>query len=952
MRNTLQKGSRLNPSTHLRRAAALVVVLMLFPLIAPGAAGQAGPAASIIGQVRDESGALLPGVTVVATSPSLQVAQVTSVTDERGEYRLTPLPIGTYTVAYELTGFQSLRQEAVRLTVGFVAKLDMVMKVGSVSETVTVSGAAPVVDVTSTGTRTEFTRETLELNPTGRNGIVALLAQAPGVRTNLDIGGSTINDVPQFRAFGQSQEAYSTIEGVFTTSPKDTQSGNYYDYSSFEEARVQTVANDAETPRRGIAMTGVVKSGGNDLHGSAFWGQTNDRLQSDNVDDELRAMGVAGAAKITNRWDISGDIGGKIVENKLWFFGSTRGRSNTNEVLNAFKPDGTPALRIQRQTFRTGKLSYQMTPGNRFVGFYSWSSKHEERGVTEFVPWNSRFDEQVRMHTAKGEWQAVRGNALVTDFQYGYWMWHDRALGHDPDNVRRVDIRTLQQSGDSTDEGEVPTEHRHHAKGSIGWYRPGLFIGNHELKAGFDFFSVLVSRAWNQRQSGDYLLRFDNGVPFQMQTWNHPVKPFSNQRYLGTFVKDTWTIARRLTLNLGLRYAHDNAFAPPQCRDAGDFAAAECFPEIQLKIWNSLAPRLHAAYDLMGDGKTVIKGGYGRFDHMREIDPEVTTSNRNVKTATTWAWRDLNRNGDYDAGEVNLDPNGPDFVSIAGSTDAQVNPNELQPKVDEFSLALERVLMPDFAVRMTGIYSRAFNTFRTLNIRRPYEAFNIPVTNPDPGPDGAVGTSDDPGTLVTYYDYPAALQGRQFAATMRINDPEADQTYKSFEIAASKRLSSGWQMLVSYSATKKNVPFGSEALSFDPNAEINVANRTWEWLGKVSGAYLFPYGVLASASFEHRSGTEWARTALFRGGRQIPSITLNVEPIGARRMPHTNLLDLRVEKRFRITTARSLAVRMNVFNAMNANTAITLTQVSGTRFMVPTNIMLPRILELSASFTF
>ncbi len=939
-------GSRQRP------VAILTLLFSVIPFLILTAAGQAGTPGSIIGQVRDESGAVLPGVTVTATSPALQVREMTSVTDVRGEYRLTPLPIGTYSVAYELTGFQSIRQADVRLTVGFVAKLDLVMKVGSLEETVTVSGVSPVVDVTSTGTRTEFTRETLELSPTGRNGIVALLAQAPGVRTNLDVGGSTINDVPQFRAFGQAQEAYSTIEGVFTTSPKDTQSGNYYDYSSFEEARVQSVGNDAETPRRGVALTSIVKSGGNDLHGSAFWGQTSDRFQSDNVDDELRAMGIAGAAKITNRWDVSGDVGGKIVRDKLWFFASTRARSNTNEVLNAFKPDGTPALRIQRQGFRTGKVSYQMTPANRFVGFYSWSSKHEERGVTEFVPWNSRFDEQVRMHTAKGEWQAVRGNALVTDLQYGYWMWHDHALGHDPDNVRKVDIRTMYQTGDSTDEGEVPKEDRHHAKGTVSWYSPGLLIGNHELKAGFDFFAVLVSRSWNRRQSADYLLRYDNGVPFQVQTWNHPVTPFSNQDYLGLFAKDTWTMARRLTLNLGIRFARDNAFAPSQCRDAGDFAAAECFPRIDLRIWNSVAPRFHAAYDVTGNGKTLVKGGYGRFDHMREIDPEVTTANRNVKTTTTWTWHDLNRNGAYETGEVNLDPNGLDFVSIAGSTDALVNTDEKQPKVDEFSLALERVLLSNLAVRITGIYSRAFNTFRTLSVDRPYEVYNIPITNPDPGPDGTVGTPDDPGTLVTYFDYPAALQGRQFARTMRVNDPNADQTYKSVEIAGSKRFSSGWQFMASYSATKKDVPYGSEALAFDPNAEINVANRTWEWLGKMSGAYILPYGVMASANFEHRSGTEWARTALFRGGRQIPSITLAVEPIGARRMPNINLMDLRFEKRFRVKQGQNLAIRMNMFNALNTNTATALTQASGARFMVPTNIVLPRILELAASFTF
>ena len=183
-----------------RWLGAVIVALSLVRLVHLAAAGQ-GEEAGIIGQLKDESGATMPGVTVTATSPALQVPQVTAITNERGEYRLTPLPIGTYTVEYVLTGFSTVRREGIRLTVGFTAKLDVQLKVGSVSETVTVSGAAPVVDTTSTTTTTQLTRETLELTPTGRNGMVALLTQAPGVRSNaIDVGGNSINTTLTFRA--------------------------------------------------------------------------------------------------------------------------------------------------------------------------------------------------------------------------------------------------------------------------------------------------------------------------------------------------------------------------------------------------------------------------------------------------------------------------------------------------------------------------------------------------------------------------------------------------------------------------------------------------------------------------------------------------------------------------------------------------------------------------------
>src|SRR4029077_20025760 len=152
-----------------------------------------------------------------------------------------------------------------------------------------------------------------------------------------------------------------------------------------------------------------------------------------------------------------------------------------------------------------------------------------------------------------------------------------------------------------------------------------------------------------------------------------------------------------------------------------------------------------------------------------------------------------------------------------------------------------------------------FNTYRLLNTPRPYSVWNIPITKTDPGPDGVPGTADDPGASITYYAYSSSLAGSAFSQTMLINDPNADQTYKSFELAASKRLSNHWQFNASYSATNKHIPFGSDPpFNANPNAEINTANQTWEWETKLSGAYQLPGGVTASANFQNISGNPFA----------------------------------------------------------------------------------------------
>jgi hypothetical protein len=200
---------------------AVAVFLCIVPLATP-ASGQQD--ASIVGVVTDESGAILTGVTVTARSPSLQVPQVLAVTDERGEYRLTPLPIGTYEVTYELPGFQSIRREGLRLTSGFTAKVDSVMVLGGLQESVTVAGASPVVDVTATSTSTRLTTEMLETIPTGRVGFFALLQQAPGVRNTIDIGGNSANaNAITFRSFGPAGEAWQSLEGILTASAKTGQ---------------------------------------------------------------------------------------------------------------------------------------------------------------------------------------------------------------------------------------------------------------------------------------------------------------------------------------------------------------------------------------------------------------------------------------------------------------------------------------------------------------------------------------------------------------------------------------------------------------------------------------------------------------------------------------------------------------------------------------------------------
>ncbi len=920
--------------------------------------------ASIIGLVTDESGGVVPGVTVTATSPVLQLKQITVVTDARGEYRLTPLPIGTYAVEYTLLGFQSVRREGLRLTVGFVARADVQLKIGSFGDVVTVVGGSPVVDTTSTGTRTELTRETLELIPTSREGIKSLLVQTPGVTGNLDVGGSTTGGVTSFSGYGLSGESFVTLDGLYTSSSKDTQSGNFYDYSVLQEARVQAIANDVDVPVRGISVTAVIKSGSNQLHGGAFWAQTNDSLQSENFDEKLRAQGARQpGGELVTRWDRSVELGGKILEDKLWFYGSTRWRKNATTVLDVVQDDGSVGITSQNPGYSTEKISYQLNRKNHINVFHQWQRVlRMGAGANAFIPWESRYDLGLSVQDVGVNWQATPTERLVLSFSQGLWDFRNWYKAKAPaGHVATEDVFTTFRTGAAQDAGQQAFEGRYHSKGSVLWYSPDTFHGNHELMAGFDYWTGWLNRHWVSRGDyGNYVLLFNNGVPYQIRTQNLPVEPVNSGNYLAAYARDNWTIARRLTLNLGARFAQDHGFVPQQCRqdaEPPEFGPATCQDRVDLNTWRSVAPRLYAAYDLTGSGKTVIKGGWGRFDHMREIE-EVAPFNTLTPAATLWTWHDLNGDRAYQPGEANLDPNGPDFISVGQSsgligtfTNGIVNSDEKQTKLDQFSLSLEQELMADFAIRLTGAYSRNFNIRTVLNTARPYDVYSIPITNRDPGADGKAGTADDPGTLITYYDYPAALAGLQFAQRTWFTAPGIDQTFRSFEAAATKRLSRGWQLMASYSATKSDSPFPEEA-EFTPNAQINSANHTWEWLAKGSAAYLFPRDVTVSVRYEHRSGAPQARQVLFRGGQQIPSIVLNVEPIGTLRLPNINLWDIRAEKAFRLPRGQKVIVWLNVYNLLNANTVTGRSVRSGASYLRPTAFLPPRLAELSIQYRF
>jgi hypothetical protein len=620
-------------------------------------------------------------------------------------------------------------------------------------------------------------------------------------------------------------------------------------------------------------------------------------------------------------------------------------------------------------------VSYQATPLHRFTFFQQYADRLEVGGVDPLTSYDSREVKPANNRFLKTGWEGVRGSSLIASALYGYFGDNRYSSLTTGDTiVGTTDIATERVTGEAVTAGEDKPGHRHQFKADLTWYKPDFWHGNHEFKAGFDFQKYQDSPGTSERPTHNYHLLFNEGVPHQLAAFNFPGHPKLTVDTFNLFLRDNWTMGRRFTLSVGLRYSRDDARSREACRTGvkapGNVAFPdECFAEVALPIFNSVAPRVHIAYDLFGNAKTVIKGGWGRYDHLRQLESLERVA-KLVPAYAIYTWRDLNGNNDYDVGEVNLDPNGADFVQTVGSEfdynpppTGIVNPDEKQPKNDEYSVTLEHQVMTNLSVRVTGIYSRNFNAFRQQNPFRPYEAYNIPITNPDPGPDGNVGTPDDPGTTITYFEFAPELAGAEFEAFRPVADSRADQTYKSIDLAAVKRLSDRWQFMASYSATRKNRPLyyrlevggqnlSDQAADDNPNAEINQSDQSWDWNSKISGVYMFPWDITASANFEHRSGTVYARQVLLEGGTTIPDIVVNAEPLGSRRLPNLNLLTVGVEKSFRVADSQSARIRFSIYNAFNSNATIELSALSGDEFLLPTAILPPRIAEFTLSYVF
>ena len=305
--------------------ALLVALSFSVPAFAQG--GGASSTGTIQGRVADSQGAVLPGVTVTATSPSALGAQ-TTVSSEAGNYRFPALPPGVYSLSYELAGFNTLKREGIQISLGFTATINVELSLATLQETVTVSGQSPVIDTTATRTVQTFKLDQLQSLPNGRD-MWSLLAVTPGVAmSRIDVGGNRAGTQTGYTAYGFSGQVRVLIEGINTTEGTGG-AGFYFDYSSLEEVFIGTSGQSAEMPNPGVQSQFIAKSGGNRFSGEGYVDWYNNSLQGSNIPDAVIARGIrAHSNEIDRYYDTAINVGGPIKKDKIWYFGTYRTQFN------------------------------------------------------------------------------------------------------------------------------------------------------------------------------------------------------------------------------------------------------------------------------------------------------------------------------------------------------------------------------------------------------------------------------------------------------------------------------------------------------------------------------------------------------------------------------------------------------------------------------------------------
>jgi hypothetical protein len=977
----------------LRTLVASALVLFLGTTTA--VAQQTG---EIFGRAADTSGAVLPGATVTVAGPALIQSRVV-VTSEAGTYSVPELPIGSYTVTFELAGFRTMAMQDIRVTIGFRAQVNAAMELSTVQETVTVTGASPLVDTREVGTKSSFDLDTMQNIPSARDPWV-MLERTPGiVMDRANVGGNQSGQQSGYISRGSSTGNNKwSIDGVDITDMAATgASPIYYDFDMLEEMQVTTGGADVTQQTGGVGINLVTKSGTDRFKGNARALFTDDKFVDDNITPELQAQGAGAGAPIQNIKDYGFDVGGPIMKSKLWYWGSYGAQDIKVGVVGFYKktPEcaglnprtaDTDLLRGCLETDLTQlhnynvKLTYVPFTNNRISFQNTWAEKvRNARDASDLRPIETTY-RQKAVDSAFGTFGWLTGPSpfwkvadqhVVNDKWLVDVMWahlgNNFVLDFHEDSLRDVQARQEITTGLWGRSYQASTFLRPTNSLDVvsSYFMPGTMGGDHSFKFGYRWRSA-HSTSINHR-GGFIDARFRNGVASEADIWRDQ----NSESHLNTnalYVQDTFT-KNRLTINLGFRYDIQD-----DSQLAADVPANPFFPTLMPAIsfqgadagvtWKDFSPRVGATYDLSGDGRNVLSSSYAVY--YGQMAPGQLSSQLAATGAVMvrYPWADANNDGFVQPAEVNTtvpflakstayDPANP----TSTTSPTRVDPNVKNDRTQEFIVGFDRQIGSMMAVGGSYIWRKYDqflwndrDNFTSANYRSvPYQATCT-----------VAGARCE---QVTYFEPTVQIP----SPNVYTNTPDRYRDFNGFELTFQKRMANRWSANFSYAFNNAIDHWDSPNAYEDPTnialtdgyqyapeaAGSGIGNvfQNAKWTVKGNVRYQAPWAINLAANYGARQGFPFPQ-AILTPARANGAGTANalLDPLGEVRLDNGHIFDFRIDRPFTFGTT-TIVPAMDVFNLTNANTVAAINRnQAATNANTVSGILAPRVLRFGVNF--